>query len=879
MLNRLEQRLQHSNSDLFSRLQNTAKEVELLLQKYSANFPQYTDHSINHTRLVFDYASDLLTDSDIENLNDDEIYILSMACYLHDIGMCIPEERIKDIENTEEIQEYRKSNTDKPVQDYIRDIHHILSYRFIEGEQKMLGIPNEYYTNAIGLVAQGHRKVDLGNIDIYKPRCSVKSGKSFVCLPYLAAIIRLADELDITNIRTPRLLTKYYMPDNEISIREWNKHISTTTVNLFDDDDTIRFKVKCTDQNVYAALQEQFQKVENTLFYCQKIIKNISNTGKRKFSLDYIKLNVDYEFMGFDPKGIRFSFNVTNVVNAFVGEDLYEDKMASLREVIQNSIDTCRYKKVLLGKNYQPSIEISITDDVITISDNGIGMDEFIIENYFGKLASSYYQEDNVKKDYEAIGQFGIGVFSYFMIAEYIDIETKTDKSDTLKFRIDKDPNNYFHFFDKTSRKDSGTTIDLYLKKNVDIDLKKVEDYLLATFLYIEFPITIKHSKDQYQLKKSEFKVDVSKKIKESIRFEHLEKINSIQYYSLNLDNEILQGNITMLYDKDLVFDVVSTYLDSNQFYNKRKYVNNNYSISQKGVYVCDASEHRYLSNVIAKLNLKSKININLSRHAFSEDNVLEGLIHDINLKLIKSFFNDVVLKMNSEYFVQKSFNFFDSVPYKYLVDDLLFVDFIIDNNRELVTVKELLERKYNEFALVEAKLVNESLNQPVIIRPKRERKITGNNSDLLIFNKLFRNLYVAEYYMYEKKYNIQFTLISDEKNYKSIDILNSIIGKRGYDYLKNKDFIAFDLLNYDAIMNLNHIFINLILDNYKKIKESQNFKKISKILDEVFGIIEKSVEWDSDNLIENIKVINRLINSISSDLNFEYEFSKKDFC
>ncbi|WP_435524374.1 HD domain-containing protein [Chryseobacterium indoltheticum] len=102
-MNRLEKKLKDLDPNLFSSLQETKNEVKLLLDQYIKNFPEYTDHSIHHTQEVFNIVDDVLNDDEISNLNSDEIYVLSMSSYLHDIGMCIPEEKIKDIADTDDL--------------------------------------------------------------------------------------------------------------------------------------------------------------------------------------------------------------------------------------------------------------------------------------------------------------------------------------------------------------------------------------------------------------------------------------------------------------------------------------------------------------------------------------------------------------------------------------------------------------------------------------------------------------------------------------------------------------------------------------------------------------------------------------------------------
>lgn len=186
-----------ANSVLMASIQNCEVQVTPILQGFVTNFPEYTDHSINHSKTVLRYADHLL-DTEVQKLNEDEAYVLIMAGFLHDIGMC-PTNGMKSI--IIESSSFRESG--KQFEDYLRDIHHELSYQYITTFWKELKIVNETYAEAIALVGMGHRKVELLDFDMYNPEFVVKSGSGFVCLPYLAGVLRLADELDITNDRTP----------------------------------------------------------------------------------------------------------------------------------------------------------------------------------------------------------------------------------------------------------------------------------------------------------------------------------------------------------------------------------------------------------------------------------------------------------------------------------------------------------------------------------------------------------------------------------------------------------------------------------------------------------------------------------------------------
>ncbi|MBB1192333.1 hypothetical protein DNC80_01465, partial [Flavobacterium sp. SOK18b] len=629
-MNTLEKHLKNLDSSLFSKFEETKQEVNLLLGKYSANFPTYTDHSINHTLEVFQIASELLSNEEITNLNADETYILSMSCLLHDIGMCVPEEKIKEISESKEILDYKDSHPNLSTEEFLRDIHHQLSNKFILHEWEILKIPSIKYAKAIGIVAEGHRKVDLGNFDVYEPQYFPKSGKEFVCLPYLAGILRIADELDVTNSRIPRILEKYYMPNNEISVREWKKHMATSQRNYLTN--RVIFEVSCSDQNIYAALQEQFEKIQNVINYCQKVIRSIPFIENKHYSLNLSRVEVKYIYIGFDPKGIKFSFDIENVVTAFIGEDLYHDKFTALREALQNSIDSCRYKSKVLKEEYSPLITVSVSQTTITVDDNGAGMDEFIVENFFGRLASSFYEQDKVKSKFEAIGQFGVGVFSYFLLSEFIDIETKTKNSPAIKFRFDKDPKSYFHFYDTVVRTQSGTTITMTLKKELEekINITVIEKYIRQIFKHIEIPIEINDNFSKTLIENENFEIDSEKEIKDRLKLHNKKIIDSVKIVSSKIDDEDVEGTCGLIIGKKYLetFQFSTNNFDSELFRSINDHRSTSQvSICQKGVFVNNYGSS-FLDLLIGDLNLKKKIKINIDRNQFSDENQIYSIIN-----------------------------------------------------------------------------------------------------------------------------------------------------------------------------------------------------------------------------------------------------------
>jgi HSP90 family molecular chaperone len=82
------------------------------------------------------------------------------------------------------------------------------------------------------------------------------------------------------------------------------------------------------------------------------------------------------------------------LINALLtGNRLYADNRVFLRELIQNAVDACRLRK-RLEPAHDPAISIRFNNDIsiVTVRDNGIGMDRQWIEKYFQTIGISLYQ-------------------------------------------------------------------------------------------------------------------------------------------------------------------------------------------------------------------------------------------------------------------------------------------------------------------------------------------------------------------------------------------------------------------------------------------------------------------------------------------------------
>ena len=186
---------------------------------------------------------------------------------------------------------------------------------------------------------------------------------------------------------------------------------------------------------------------------------------------------------GYKYYDFKFSLNENEILKLLIGEGLYKRKEECIRELLKNSLDACKLNTVIMedatdsGFIYEPKIEFRLSPEKnkLMINDNGAGMDEYIIENYFTKIGKSFYQSpDFLEREYDfsPVSELGIGFLSCFMIANKAVIETKSNETDSLLIEIDN-ISNYFLVQDGT-RKYPGTSITLYLKDDIkEINIKE----------------------------------------------------------------------------------------------------------------------------------------------------------------------------------------------------------------------------------------------------------------------------------------------------------------------------------------------------------------------------------------------------------------------
>lgn len=868
-----------SNSILTASIQNCEVEITPILQGFITNFPEYTDHSINHSKTVLGYVEHLLS-TELEKLNEDEVYILVMAGFLHDIGMCPTNQMKSDIKESPSFKE-----SGKQFEDYLRDIHHKVSYQYITTFWKELKIVNETYAEAIALVGMGHRKVELLDFDLYNPQFIVKSGSEFVCLPYLAGVLRLADELDITNDRTPELLYSQYFPTNRISKAEWEKHKANYFV--FFNKPSIKITSKCFEKDLYYALIKQYNKIDEVTKYVQKIVYTIPQ-NERRLRVEYIKLEKDIKTIGFTPKEIGFTFDLQNTINTFIGENIYRNKFVAIRECLQNAIDTVRYKRKLSKDSYDPKISITLKEGKLIISDNGLGMDEFIVENYFAKLAKSYYTETLVAKEFEAISQFGIGVFSYFLICDFFEVESKRDDKPALKFRVTKNAENYFHFYDKVEKVTTGTSITFFLTS--EISFHELVDQVKYYIRFFEYPIVVESENRTETVTSNEFELNKIEmlgrgRMRGGIDREYHETVENLELIDSRITNDICDGKLGMIFSKN----EMGIFIPINDYDTFKTFDSSNIELSQKGIFVGNIF-HFGIKNLLGKINLKRKNEIDIGRYHIKNQQQTNAIIRDFIEDILQRLFSnwssqtpyartDLTTNLLRNYFADYHSYNVDLIENFYTE---LYFGVFTGEKIDYLPLSEIL--KFPEFTIV-------NNDTPVSGRYLYNYKTVGEIYNQVRVPLVLQNRGMVAEYLLEifksKRYAIEVLATIRHWFYK---INTKTITSEDYVFhpyrysafnFNSQHICAYPNLSVDRAFNRNHEIIRFFLEKKDQIlKDQKALKFFEEFFKEMYDFIWKIHSESSrpKDPVSEIKFLNSIVQKLNNHLGTSFALSEKDF-
>ena len=266
----LERRLKEIDPGLHQRFSDTVFALQQILSNYKLIFPDFTDHTELHTLNIIEFCNNLIGEQ-IDKLNADEIYVLLLGCYFHDTGMGISHADFDEFSKQINFGNYFDTHSRDNYPEIVRNFHQEFSGLFLRKYAKFFEFPSEEHLFAIIQISRGHRKTDLNDEKEYPLNLKVPSGNT-ICLPYLAALVRLADEIDVTASRNSKAIYDLNKIVKEIDLIEFMKHEAVHSLDITDKD--FIMGIQSDDPKIIEGLNILAGKMKKTLDYCRSVVNN-----------------------------------------------------------------------------------------------------------------------------------------------------------------------------------------------------------------------------------------------------------------------------------------------------------------------------------------------------------------------------------------------------------------------------------------------------------------------------------------------------------------------------------------------------------------------------------------------------------------------------
>ncbi|MDF9824199.1 molecular chaperone HtpG [Breznakia sp. PF5-3] len=404
---------------------------------------------------------------------------------------------------------------------------------------------------------------------------------------------------------------------------------------------------------------------------------------------------------------------------------IYTHKEIFLRELISNASDAIDklYYKSLSEKlsdvnrdEFRIDIALDKNERTITISDNGIGMSKAELEENLGTIAKSgsfdFKENNETDEDVDIIGQFGVGFYSSFMVADKVEVISKQYGSDEAYRWYSETSDGYE--INKIDKDTNGTIITLYLKENTDDE--NYDEYLESPTIqrlirkysdYIRYPIYMDVEESRKKEDSDEYETIVENKVLNSmvpLWKRNKSEISEDEYNNFYMDK---------FQDYNPPLKVIHTNVEGTVSFNAllfipskapMNYYSNDYEkglqLYSSGVFILDKAselipEHfRFVRGLVDSQDLS----LNISREMLQHDRQLRVIASRIEkkikselLKMLRTerekyeeFWN--TFGMQIKYGVYNEFG-----AHKELLQDLLM--FYSSKENKLVTLDEYVNR------------------------------------------------------------------------------------------------------------------------------------------------------------------------------------------
>ena len=498
-----------------------------------------------------------------------------------------------------------------------------------------------------------------------------------------------------------------------------------------------------------------------------------------------------------------FKAETKELLNLMI-HSIYTNKEIFLRELISNAndaIDKLKFKSLtdtdILKGDDKFKIEISVDKDnrTLTITDNGIGMTYEEVDDNIGTIAKSGSKlfkeqlEEAKKGEIDIIGQFGVGFYSGFIVADKITLETKSPYSENGVKWISSGDGNYE--IEEITKQDRGTKITLHLKDgdeyNEFLEDWKIKDLVKRYSNYIRYEIyfgdeVINSTKPIWKKDKKELK---DEDYNEFYKATFHDWNDPLLHINLKVQGNI-EYNALLFIPKKSPFDYYTkNFKRGLQLYTK------NVFIMEK----CEDLIPEYF-NFISGLVDCDSLSLNISREILQQDAELQVISKNLEKKIISEL--EKILKNDREKYIEFWKEFGGSIKAgvqdmfgmnKEKLQDLLI--FVSSHDDKYTTLKEYVDRMGDnkEILYVPAESID-----AVKYLPKMEKLKEEGREVLILIDKIdeFALMSMRDYSGKEfKSINSSDFKFSDnkekEEEIKKIADENKELIEKAKEFLKDK--------------------------------------------------------------------------------------------
>ncbi len=520
-------------------------------------FQRYTLHNPGHARKLVHLAEHLVGASTLNHLSALECTAIIYSAYLHDLGMALTStERdriIKSVEFQDELRDWpelwerlelarkRISTVESSerllleaeiyqlqevaLSSYLRP-RHASAERYtalVEMLKTETGRSDLFELNGvdfeqvlIDICVSHNQNVSVlaevsGPYDVRFSRDVIIGGQP-LNTQFCAALLRLTDILDFDRERTPAVLFqslgigKDNLPGSRVSLEEWQKHMAVHAIEIGSDE--IVVSADCRHPAIEAAVRHFCFAIEREIRDTSAVLKRNTSDIVLKYSLDLpLSVRPKIRSLGYVYKDLSLRMNHSATMKILMGERLYKDPGVAIRELIQNAMDACSAKESVESSPYEARINVRlIADDEgrhwLQVDDNGIGMDEHVLSQYFLEVGKSYYSSPEYERQVRGrnqramVSRFGIGLVSVFLIGDILEVVTcnaTSARGDNIKRYVRVEDRGGLAFVKELGLGESGTTVKVRLKqkfRSADA-IRNLDQYLRTTIVRPQYPVSV----------------------------------------------------------------------------------------------------------------------------------------------------------------------------------------------------------------------------------------------------------------------------------------------------------------------------------------------------------------------------------------------------